>query len=73
MASPGETLFTADALDLIEQRTAADQIVYDHALALAGVQDRERLRLAEVAFADQLDRLGDLLGDSTAKLAAASR
>jgi hypothetical protein len=72
-ASSGEHLIAAEALDLIEQRNAADGIVYDHALALAGVRSRERLRLAEAAFADQLGRLGDLLGDSAAKLATASR
>ena len=53
-ASPAEQLVTADALDLIEQRSAADRIVYDHALALAGIRDRGRQRLAEAAFASQL-------------------
>ncbi len=66
-ASRGEKLITADALDLVAQRSAADRIVYDHALMLAGVRGGERLRLAESAFAGQLVRLGDLLGDSAAK------
>ncbi|MFI4992214.1 MAG: hypothetical protein ACHQCH_01190 [Solirubrobacterales bacterium] len=67
-AAPGETLVTVAALDLIEQRNAADRAVYDHALALAGVRDGERLRLADSAFARQLVLLGDHLGSSAAKL-----
>jgi hypothetical protein len=67
-AAPGETLVTVAALDLIEQRNAADRAVYDHALALAGVRGGERLRLADSAFARQLVLLGDHLGSSAAKL-----
>ncbi len=65
-APPGERLLTADALDLLEQRNAADRIVFDHALARAGIRGRKRLRLAESSFADQLVRLRDMLGHSTA-------
>ncbi len=72
-ASAGATLINSDALELIERRSAADRIVYDHALARAGVGDRERLRLAEEAFARQLVRFGDLLGDSAARLKEQAR
>jgi hypothetical protein len=71
VASPGEKLLTVAALDLLAQRSAADRIVYDHALAIAGVRGGERLRLVESAFAAQLVRLGDLLGSSAAKHARA--
>ena len=54
---PEEKLLTADALALVEQRNAADRIVYDHALALAGVQVDERMRLAQSVFASHLVRL----------------
>lgn len=65
----GEKLITADALDLLEQRSTADRVLYDHALALAGVQVAARRRLVESAFAGQLARFGDLLGRSAAQLA----
>ena len=58
------------ALDLLEERTAADAMVYDYALERAGVASRdERTRLGERAFAAQLVRLGDLCGRSAAKAA----
>jgi hypothetical protein len=66
----GEALFTADALDLIERHSAADAVVYDHALALAGLDKRERSRLANGTFARQLVRMGDLIGPSAARAAA---
>jgi hypothetical protein len=56
-------------LDLLARRSAADRIVYDHALTLAGVDKHERLRLTESAFAGQLIRMGDLIGASAAALA----
>ena len=66
---PGETLFTADVLDLLEQRNAADMLVYDHALTHAGVDARERRRLSDGAFAHRLVKLGDLVGHSAAHAA----
>ncbi|HEY3959489.1 MAG TPA: hypothetical protein VGL68_03165 [Solirubrobacteraceae bacterium] len=60
--SLGERLLTADSLALVEQRNASDRIVYDHALALAGIRSGERLQLAESTFANQLVRFKDLLG-----------
>ena len=70
---PQEQLAVTDTLDLIEQRNKADRILYDHALALAGIGDRERQRLAQTTFVDQLVRLGDLLGSSAAELAQQAR
>ncbi len=61
-ALQGEELFTADALDLLERRSAADLIVYERGLELAGVSCGDRLRLTETAFADQVARLKELLG-----------
>jgi len=70
---PGETLLTADALDLIEQRSAADLLVYDHALTRAGLDARERRRLSDGASAHQLVKLGDLVGHSAAQAAKQTR
>ena len=65
----GEVL-TEGALDLLEERTAADAMVYDYALERAGVASRdERTRLKRRALAAQLVRLGDLCGQSAVKVA----
>ncbi len=65
----GEVL-TDGALDLLEERTAADAMVYDYALERAGVASREeRTRLKGRALASQLVRLGDLCGRSAVKVA----
>jgi hypothetical protein len=66
-ARAGEKLLAHDALDLIEQRNAADLLVYDHALAHAKLDGRTRRRCRETAFADQLVKLGDLVGGSAAR------
>jgi hypothetical protein len=66
----GQKLLTVDVLDLIEQRSAADLIVYDHALLRAGLDSRERRRLANGTFANQLVKMGDLVGRSAAEAAA---
>ena len=69
-SSDAGDVVTDRALDLLEERTAADAIVYDYALERAGVASRdERTRLNERAFAAQLVRLGDLCGRSAAKAA----
>lgn len=60
-----ETLFDADALELIEQRCAADAMVYDHVLGQAGLDERAREQMSNAAFAAELVKLGDLLGHST--------
>jgi hypothetical protein len=63
-------VFTDDVLGLLEERTAADAIVYDYALERAGIAGREeRRRLKERTFAAQLVRLGDLCGPSAVKAA----
>lgn len=62
----GEELLTHDALDLIEQRNAADLFVYDHALARAELDSQTR-RYRDAAYAHQLVRLGDLVGSSAAR------
>jgi hypothetical protein len=66
---PNERLMTAEALELLEQRNAADLLVYDHALARAGLDARERRLLTDGAFASQLVKLGDLIGRSAAQAA----
>lgn len=65
----GEKLLVADALEPVEQRSAADLLVYDHALACAGLDAHERRRLTDGAFANQLVKLGDLVGHSAARTA----
>jgi hypothetical protein len=66
---PEEKLITAETLDLIEQRSAADLLIYDHALARAGLGASDRQRLEHGAFAQQLVKLGDLVGNSAAQAA----
>ncbi len=66
-AGPGEKLLAHDALDLVEQRNAADLLVYDHALAHAQLDRRTRQRYRDAAFAHQLVKLGDLVGGSAAR------
>ncbi len=59
---PGEKLITANALDLIERRNAADMLVYRKTLIRAGLDARERERVGSGAYARQLVKLGDLIG-----------
>lgn len=66
MRAPSDTKFmTIDAFDLIEDRNAADLIVYEHALTLAGLDSDERRRFKDRIFAQQLVKLGDLIGSSS--------
>jgi hypothetical protein len=67
-AAPGERLLAGETLELLELRTAADRLVYDHALARTGAGVEERARIAQGAFAQQLVKLGDLVGHSAARL-----
>jgi hypothetical protein len=60
-----EKVMTIDAFDLIEDRNAADLIVYEHALTVAGLDPDERRRFKDRIFAHQLVRLGDLIGSSS--------
>jgi hypothetical protein len=64
---PGRVDFTPGALQLLEQRTGADAIVYERVLAGAGLSVPEIEALRGAAFANQLIRLGDLVGDSAAR------
>jgi hypothetical protein len=66
-------LLTDHALDLIEQRSAADLIVYDHVLSCAGLDHRERRSLANGALARELVKLGDLMGSSAVEAAELAR
>jgi hypothetical protein len=71
-ASSGDdgNVLTDGVLELLEQRSGADALIYDHALAAAGIASRaERQRISNHAFAAQLVRLGDLCGASAAKAA----
>jgi hypothetical protein len=67
-ATPGHRLITSEGLGLIEQRSAADRVVYRHALALAGVCTEDQRQLEQSAFVSQLVQLGDLLGRSAGML-----
>lgn len=60
---------TAGALELLEERTAVDALIYDQALDRAGLDKSERNRVIDDAFASQLVRLGDLCGVSAASAA----
>ncbi len=66
-AGPGEKLLAHDALELLEQRNAADLLVYELALARAELDCRARRRYRDAAFAQQLVKLGDLVGGSAAR------
>lgn len=68
----GQPLFTPAALEALEQRAAADMLVYQHALTRAGLRTSERRRLTERAFASQLVKLGDLAGNSAAHVSEQS-
>lgn len=54
-------------LDLIEARTAADSIVYRHALKAAGVGPHAD-RIADATFANELPRVGNSIGTSASRL-----
>ncbi len=63
-AAPGiDVAISPQTLALLEARTAADSIVYRHALAEAGcASDGERI--ADAAFANELPRVGNSIGTS---------
>jgi hypothetical protein len=68
-----DVLLTTKVLDLIEQHNVADLLVYEHALARAGLDARERQRVRDSAFAHQLVKLGDLVGHSASRAAEQAR
>jgi hypothetical protein len=57
---------TPRTLELLELRTAADAILYRETLTRRGMSEQQGRRLAESAFAQQLVRLGHLLGGGAA-------
>ncbi len=64
-ARSGENSLTIDAFNLIEDRNAADVVVYEHALTLAGLDSNEHRRFKDRIFAQQLVKFGDLIGSSS--------
>lgn len=60
-----DDLINARALELLELRTAADQIVYQHVVSRSSGEPKRPSSFAETAFARQLVRLGALLGRPT--------
>jgi hypothetical protein len=55
--------------DLLDARAAVDALIYRHALAAAGCDERRAERIRDTAFAAQLVRLGDIAGVSAARAA----
>lgn len=72
-ALPIPRLDMRKVLDLIEERSAADRVVYETLLArrLSGGHVEAR-RTADAAFAAQLVRFGDLLGQSATRLSSSN-
>jgi hypothetical protein len=64
-----DRLLTTETIDLLEQRSAADLLVYHHALVQAGVGASQRRLLGDGAFARQLVKLGDFAGRSAVRAA----
>jgi hypothetical protein len=60
---------TARTIELLEARTRADALVYEHVLAAAGHGAEARAWLSDAAFANQLVQLGDTAGHSATWLA----
>ncbi len=65
-ALPAPIAITPKTIELLEQRTAADAILYQHELARSGVRRREIERMRDAALAEQLARFGDVAGQSAA-------
>jgi hypothetical protein len=64
-AAPVRLAITPATLELLEQRTAADAIVYEHALRrLTGASAAGIRRIRDAALADQLVRFGNDVGES---------
>jgi hypothetical protein len=73
VAPPGQRLITSETLELLERRTAADAIVYQHFLGGTGLSREDARRLTETAFATQLVRLGEATGSSAMQLNGSAR
>lgn len=72
-APPLELEITPRTLDLISARTAADLIVYKHALSEAGESETSKEHVASAAFASQLVRLGNVAGPASSESRARAR
>lgn len=59
--SPNGSIFTLEVCDLIEQRSAADRILYSHALKVVGLTDHESQCVVDTAFKVQIWRTRGLL------------
>ena len=68
-AAPLARPFTARTSGLLDARTGADALVYQHVLTTAGCGAEDRLWLRDAAFANQLVALGDTAGHSAMWLA----
>jgi len=68
--SSGETCFDHESFDLLQERSAADAIVYDHVLAHTVENESERARIREGAFARELFKYSDLICPVTESAAA---
>jgi hypothetical protein len=62
---------TAEALDLLRDRTAADALVYESVLSRRAHTDADIARRRAEAFASQLVRTGDVAGPTAAQTTAA--
>lgn len=67
----GRTRITEGTLDLLEQRTAADAIVYRAFLRRAGIAGADAERFSLAALAEQLTRFGESAGRAAAEQALA--
>jgi hypothetical protein len=60
--SSSETSFDEETFELLQERSAADAIVYDHVLMQAVKSEDERARIRGGAFASELVKYGELIG-----------
>ena len=68
-AEPIRVAITPGVLELLDRRTAADAILYEHVLVREGWHTAAVRRLRDAAFAEQLVTLGDVSGVSAAEAA----
>jgi hypothetical protein len=68
-AEPLAHPMTARTIGLLEARSRADALVYEHVLAAAGHSAEARAWLRDAAFANQLVQCGDIAGHSAVRVA----
>lgn len=71
-ALPFQRPISDGTLELLEARTAADALIYIHALMAEGTEAQAR-RISDSTFAAQLVRLGDIGGSSAASAQSLAR